>query len=121
MRITSVTSVRDEGPYLLEWLAWHRLLGVTDFLVASNDCRDGCDRLLDVLAGHGVLRHLPQPPMAELGAEKGNSLDLGLIRDDSVLDYNDLPDPAESAEEAVANLEGLQGVELFDRQGHAPA
>lgn len=38
-------------------------------------------------------------------AEKGNSLDLGLIRDGSVLDYNDLPDPAESAEEAAANLE----------------
>ena len=38
-------------------------------------------------------------------AQKGNSLDLGLIRDDSVLDYNDLPDPAESAEEATANLE----------------
>lgn len=38
-------------------------------------------------------------------AAKGNSLDLGLIRDDSVLDYNDLPDPAESAEEAVAQLE----------------
>jgi len=36
---------------------------------------------------------------------KGNSLDLGLIRDDSVLDYNDLPDPAESADEAVALLE----------------
>lgn len=38
-------------------------------------------------------------------AEKENSLDLGLIRDDSVLDYNDLPDPAESAEEAAGNLE----------------
>ena len=36
---------------------------------------------------------------------KGNSLDLGLIRDDSVLDYNELPDPIESAEEAVTNLE----------------
>lgn len=36
---------------------------------------------------------------------KGNNLDLGLIRDDSVLDYNELPDPIESAEEAVANLE----------------
>ena len=36
--------------------------------------------------------------------EKGNSLDLGLIRDDSVLDYNDLPDPAESAEAADDNL-----------------
>lgn len=38
-------------------------------------------------------------------AKKGNSLDMGLIRDDSVLDYNDLPDPADSAEEAVAELE----------------
>lgn len=38
-------------------------------------------------------------------AEKGNSLDLGLIRDDSVLDYNDLPDPIESAEEAASQLE----------------
>ena len=36
---------------------------------------------------------------------KGNSLDLGLMRDSSVLDYNDLPDPADSAEEAVAQLE----------------
>ena len=36
---------------------------------------------------------------------KGNSLNLGLIRDDSVLDYNDLPDPADSSEEAAANLE----------------
>lgn len=37
--------------------------------------------------------------------EKNNSLDLGLIRDDSVLDYEDLPDPIESAEEVVAQLE----------------
>jgi type I restriction enzyme M protein len=38
-------------------------------------------------------------------AEKGNSLDLGLIRDDSVLDYEDLQDPVESGEEVVAQLE----------------
>ncbi|MDL2300683.1 SAM-dependent methyltransferase, partial [Clostridiaceae bacterium OttesenSCG-928-D20] len=37
--------------------------------------------------------------------EKGDSLDLGLIRDDSVLDYDDLPDPVESAEEITAQLE----------------
>ncbi|MCD8082525.1 MAG: type I restriction-modification system subunit M [Clostridiales bacterium] len=36
---------------------------------------------------------------------KGNSLDLGLIRYDSLVDYNDLPDPVESAEECIANLE----------------
>ena len=38
-------------------------------------------------------------------AEKGNSLDLGLIRDDSIMDYEDLPDPIESGEEAIAQLE----------------
>ncbi len=38
-------------------------------------------------------------------AQKGNSLDLGLIKDDSVLDYQDLPDPIASAKEAAQNLE----------------
>lgn len=37
--------------------------------------------------------------------EKGNSLDLGLIRDDSIMGYEDLPDPIESGEEAIAQLE----------------
>lgn len=37
--------------------------------------------------------------------EKNDNLDLGLIKDDSVLDYEDLPDPIESAEEAIAKLE----------------
>jgi len=38
-------------------------------------------------------------------AAKGDSLDLGLIRDDRVVDYEDLPDPIESGEEAIAQLE----------------
>lgn len=37
--------------------------------------------------------------------ELGNTLDRGLIRDDSVLDYEDLPDPIESGEECIAQLE----------------
>ncbi len=36
---------------------------------------------------------------------KNHSLDLGLIRDDSVLDYDDLPNPIESGEECIAQLE----------------
>ena len=32
MRITAVTCVKNEGPFLLEWIAFHRVLGVTDFL-----------------------------------------------------------------------------------------
>lgn len=36
---------------------------------------------------------------------KNHSLDLGLIKDDSVLDYDELPDPIESGEECIAQLE----------------
>lgn len=42
----------------------------------------------------------------QIGTEgKNHSLDLGLIRDDSVLDYNDLPDPLESVEDCIGKLE----------------
>ncbi|OWU84968.1 glycosyl transferase family 2 [Oceanicola sp. 22II-s10i] len=61
MRITAVTCVKNEGPFLLEWIAFNRLIGVTDFLFYSNDCTDATDRMLDRLADHGVVRHLPNP------------------------------------------------------------
>ena len=41
----------------------------------------------------------------EIETKYDDSLDLGLIRDDSIVDYDDLPDPVESGEEAIANLE----------------
>ncbi len=37
--------------------------------------------------------------------ELGTTLDKGLIRDDSVLNYEDLPDPIESGEECITQLE----------------
>ena len=42
----------------------------------------------------------------QIGAKgKNHSLDLGLIRDDSVLDYDDLPNPLESVEDCIGKLE----------------
>ena len=61
LRITAVTCVKNEGPFLLEWIAFNRVIGVTDFLFYSNDCTDGTDRLLDALAARGLLQHLPNP------------------------------------------------------------
>lgn len=61
MRITAVTCVKNEGPFLLEWIAFHRVIGVTDFLFYSNDCTDATDRLLDRLEDHGMVAHLPNP------------------------------------------------------------
>ena len=59
-----VTCMKDEGPFILEWIAWHRAVGVTDFLVFTNDCTDGTDALLDRLASMGIVRHLPNPALA---------------------------------------------------------
>ena len=53
-----LTCMRDEGPYLLEWVAHYRLLGVTDITVFTNDCGDGTARMLDRMAELGLLTHV---------------------------------------------------------------
>lgn len=61
MRALAVLTVRNEAAFLLEWLAHHRAIGFTDFLVFSNDCDDGTDAMLDRLAEMGQLSHVPNP------------------------------------------------------------
>lgn len=64
MRISAVTPMKNEGPFILEWLVWHRLVGFNDFLVFSNDCNDGTDLILERLDELGLVRHLPNPSMS---------------------------------------------------------
>lgn len=49
-------------------------------------------------------------------AAKGDTLDLGLIADKSLSDYENLPDPIESAEEAITKLE--QAIALLNEVVH---
>ncbi|MEX0349765.1 MAG: glycosyltransferase family 2 protein [Paracoccaceae bacterium] len=58
MRYLAVLTVRNEGAFLLDWLAHHQAAGFTDFLVFSNDCQDGTDAMLDRLEEMGHLTHL---------------------------------------------------------------
>jgi len=60
-RTCIVTTMKNEGPFILEWLAHHRAIGVTDFLIYTNDCTDGTDRLLDLLAARGLVVHRDNP------------------------------------------------------------
>ena len=62
MRVLLVSALRNEGPHLLEWVAHHRAIGVTDFLLFSNDCSDGTDTMLDALAPAGVVHLRNVPP-----------------------------------------------------------
>jgi hypothetical protein len=61
MRALAITSVKNEAAFLLEWLAHHRAVGFTDFLVFSNDCSDGTAEMLDRLQQLGWLTHQPNP------------------------------------------------------------
>lgn len=60
MRALAVTLQRNEGPFLLEWIAHHLGAGFTDILIFSNDCEDGGDHLLDLLHKAGAVHHIRQ-------------------------------------------------------------
>ncbi len=60
-KVMIATCMKDEGPFILEWIAWHQSIGIDDFVVFSNDCSDGTDLILDRLDEMGLVQHLPNP------------------------------------------------------------
>ena len=60
-RCAIVTTMKDEGPFILEWLAYHRAIGFDDFLVYTNECSDGTDTLLELLQSKGIVQHRDNP------------------------------------------------------------
>lgn len=60
-RVLIVTTMKNEGPFILEWLAYHRAMGVTDFLIYTNDCTDGTDAFLQLLARKGLCQWRDNP------------------------------------------------------------
>jgi hypothetical protein len=52
--------MRNEGIFVLEWLAWHHLLGFDRIFVVTNDCTDGSDALVARAAKLGLVHHIDQ-------------------------------------------------------------
>ena len=44
-----VATVKDEGPYLLEWLAYYKVIGFSKAIIFHNDCSDYTDQILRVM------------------------------------------------------------------------
>lgn len=59
---TLVSCMRNEGQFVIEWLAYHRLLGFEDIVVFTNDCTDGSDALLSELDRLGYVTHVDHKP-----------------------------------------------------------
>ena len=57
MRFCVLTTMKNEGPFLLEWLAHHKALGFDDVVICTNDCADGTDAMVRRLQEMGLARH----------------------------------------------------------------
>ncbi|MGL4319583.1 MAG: glycosyltransferase family 2 protein [Paracoccaceae bacterium] len=53
-----ISNMKNEGPFVLEWVAHHRVLGFDAIYVAHNNCTDGTNRLLRLLSDQGYIGHL---------------------------------------------------------------
>ena len=52
-----ISSMKNEASFILEWVAYHRLVGFTDFLVYTNDCDDCTVEMLVRLQELGLVTH----------------------------------------------------------------
>jgi len=64
-----ITTARNEGLYFLDWIAYHRSIGIRDFFVYTNDNDDGSDALLTALARAGVIRWINSDVAGGTGAQ----------------------------------------------------
>lgn len=60
-RMLILTCMKNEGPYILDWIGYHLSIGVEHFLVYTNDCADGTDEILDHLQTRGIVTRLDNP------------------------------------------------------------
>ncbi|SFQ52096.1 Glycosyl transferase family 2 [Roseivivax halotolerans] len=52
-----VGCMKNEAPYILEWVAYHRAIGVDNFLIYTNGCEDGTGEILARLDELGIVQH----------------------------------------------------------------
>lgn len=65
MKLFIAAIIKDEQPGLLEWIAYHKVLGVEGFIIADNGSRDGSSELLGQLARLGIVDLFDFPNQGE--------------------------------------------------------
>lgn len=56
-KVVVVTTMKDEGAYILDWISHYKALGVDDFVIFTNDCSDPTDHILRCLHRMGLAEH----------------------------------------------------------------
>jgi hypothetical protein len=78
--LVALSTMKDEGPFVVEWVAHYLALGFTEVMVYTNDCSDGTDTLLKRLEALDIGVHhrdnvipkgmKPHPSMLKAAAEE---------------------------------------------------
>jgi len=56
-QVCIVATAKNEGPFLIEWIAHHLALGFDKIFIATNDCHDGTVELISAIArGYPVIK-----------------------------------------------------------------
>jgi len=81
-----ITCMKNEGPFILEWIAHHLAVGFDHFVVYTNDCDDGTVELLDALSTAGIVTRFDNPylEMKNKAPQRGalkHAEKLDLVRD----------------------------------------
>jgi hypothetical protein len=50
-----VGCMKNEAPYIVEWVAYHRAIGIDSFLIYTNGCTDGTNEILGRLMEMGIV------------------------------------------------------------------
>lgn len=52
------SAMKNEAPFLLEWIAYHKVIGFDQIVICSNASNDGMEEILAALAEAGEITHL---------------------------------------------------------------
>ncbi len=66
---TVISCMRNEALFLLEWVAFYRVLGFDNLVVLTNDCTDGTDLILDRMQELGFVTHFRNTGFGEEGPQ----------------------------------------------------
>lgn len=65
-----LSCMKNEGATVLEWVAYHRVIGFDHFLIYTNDCEDGTDLIWKRLEQMGLAIFQDNAPKRRLGRHK---------------------------------------------------
>jgi len=84
--ICILATMRNEGIYILEWIAYHRHLGVDHFFIYSNNNDDGSEKILEILDKENIITYIKND-VDERGLAQNKAYSHALSFNNDILNY----------------------------------